>query len=95
MWRQSLQCRDDARQRKGKKRESFLYVHAYASRLFQPFHKKCFKCCICKRPLDSVTHCDAPDGEIYCKLCYAKKYGPKGYGFAAGSGGVLVAENIP
>nr|XP_027213510.1 muscle LIM protein Mlp84B-like isoform X4 [Penaeus vannamei] len=61
----------------------------------RPFHKKCFKCRQCKRPLDSMVHCDAPDGEIYCKLCYAKKYGPKGYGFAAGGGGVLTAENIP
>jgi len=59
------------------------------------FHRKCFKCVNCKRPLDSMTHCDGTDGEIYCKLCYAKKYGPKGYGFAAGAGGVLTAENIP
>jgi len=59
------------------------------------FHKKCFKCRNCKRPLDSMTHCDGTDGEVYCKLCYAKKYGPKGYGFAAGAGGVLTAENIP
>ncbi|XP_045108095.1 muscle LIM protein Mlp84B-like isoform X2 [Portunus trituberculatus] len=61
----------------------------------RPFHKKCFKCRVCKRPLDSMTHCDGADGEVYCKLCYAKKYGPKGYGFAAGGGGVLTAENIP
>ncbi|XP_050730567.1 uncharacterized protein LOC127005625 isoform X3 [Eriocheir sinensis] len=61
----------------------------------RPFHKKCFKCRNCKRPLDSMTHCDGSDGEVYCKLCYAKKYGPKGYGFAAGGGGVLTAENIP
>ncbi|KAK7073251.1 Cysteine and glycine-rich protein 1 [Halocaridina rubra] len=61
----------------------------------RPYHKKCFKCKACKRPLDSMVHCDGPDNEIYCKLCYAKKYGPKGYGFAAGGGGVLVAENIP
>ncbi|XP_018023251.1 uncharacterized protein LOC108679169 isoform X3 [Hyalella azteca] len=59
------------------------------------FHKKCFKCLVCTRPLDSMTHCDGADGEVYCKLCYAKKYGPKGYGFAAGGGGVLTAENIP
>ncbi|XP_064114114.1 muscle LIM protein Mlp84B-like isoform X3 [Macrobrachium nipponense] len=61
----------------------------------RPYHKKCFKCKVCKRPLDSMVHCDGPDNEVYCKLCYAKKYGPKGYGFAAGGGGVLVAENIP
>jgi len=28
-----------------------------------------------------MTCCDAPDGEIYCKLCYAKVHGPKGYGY--------------
>ena len=28
-----------------------------------------------------MTACDAPDGEIYCKLCYAKRHGPKGYGY--------------
>ncbi|XP_076035485.1 muscle LIM protein Mlp84B-like isoform X10 [Oratosquilla oratoria] len=61
----------------------------------RPWHRKCFKCRVCKRPLDSMTHCDAPDSEVYCKLCYAKKYGPKGYGFASGAGGLLVAENIP
>jgi len=59
------------------------------------FHKGCYNCCHCHRPLDSMTGCDSPDGEVYCKLCYAKKYGPKGYGFAAGGGGVLTAENIP
>ena len=59
------------------------------------FHKRCYNCCHCHRPLDSMTGCDSPDGEVYCKLCYAKKYGPKGYGFAAGGGGVLTAENIP
>ncbi|CAL4124982.1 unnamed protein product [Meganyctiphanes norvegica] len=61
----------------------------------RPFHKHCFKCRNCKRPLDSTIHNDGPDGEVYCKLCYAKKYGPKGYGFAAGAGGMLVAENVP
>ena len=33
------------------------------------YHKKCFTCNTegCKKPLDSVSACDAPDGEIYCK----------------------------
>jgi len=52
----------------------------------QTYHKKCFSCNICKRPLDSVLACDAPDKEIYCRGCYGKKFGAKGYGFAGGSG---------
>ena len=26
------------------------------------------------------------EGELYCKPCYARHFGPKGYGFAGGSG---------
>jgi len=52
----------------------------------QTYHKKCFNCGTCKRPLDSVLACDGPDKDIYCKGCYGKKFGAKGYGFAGGSG---------
>ena len=45
------------------------------------WHRKCYKCCACKRPLDSIIGNDGPDGEVYCKGCYAKKYGPKGFGY--------------
>uniref|UniRef100_A0A0P4W5W2 LIM zinc-binding domain-containing protein n=1 Tax=Scylla olivacea TaxID=85551 RepID=A0A0P4W5W2_SCYOL len=45
------------------------------------WHKSCYNCCHCHRPLDSMVGCDAPDDEIYCKLCYAKRHGPKGYGY--------------
>ena len=41
----------------------------------------CFNCNDCKRPLDSVLACDGPDKEIYCKTCYGKRYGPKGFGY--------------
>lgn len=41
------------------------------------FHKKCFACDTCKRALDSQLACDGPNyGELYCKNCYQKRYGP-------------------
>jgi len=49
------------------------------------WHKTCFNCHECHRVLDSVLACDGPDRDVYCKLCYAKKFGPKGYGFGGGS----------
>ena len=41
------------------------------------FHKNCFSCIECTRKLDSVTCCEGPDGEIYCKACYAVYFGSK------------------
>lgn len=38
------------------------------------YHKKCFTCKECQRPMDQLIACDAPDGEIVCKPCYGKKY---------------------
>jgi hypothetical protein len=67
------------------------------------WHKKCFHCCECNKTLDSINACDGPriEGksgkahhEIYCNTCYAKKYGPKGYGFACGSG-FLLTDLLP
>ncbi|XP_034654122.1 muscle LIM protein Mlp84B isoform X2 [Drosophila subobscura] len=45
------------------------------------WHRQCFSCAKCHRPLDSVLACDGPDDNIYCKLCYAKLFGPKGVGY--------------
>ncbi|EFX75802.1 hypothetical protein DAPPUDRAFT_306648 [Daphnia pulex] len=47
----------------------------------QEWHKKCFSCGDCHRPLDSVLACDGPNKDIYCKACYGKRFGPKGFGY--------------
>ncbi|KAJ0056804.1 hypothetical protein NL108_017808, partial [Boleophthalmus pectinirostris] len=39
----------------------------------------------CRKALDSHTVA-AHDSEVYCKSCYGKKYGPKGYGYGQGAG---------
>jgi len=50
------------------------------------WHKiTCFTCLECKRRLESTTLCEK-DGEIYCKTCYGKQWGPKGYGYGVGAG---------
>ncbi|XP_062919204.1 cysteine and glycine-rich protein 3 isoform X1 [Mobula hypostoma] len=49
------------------------------------FHKTCFNCMTCRKALDSTTMA-AHEAEIYCKSCYGKKYGPKGYGYGQGAG---------
>ncbi|XP_048825654.1 cysteine and glycine-rich protein 3 isoform X2 [Brienomyrus brachyistius] len=49
------------------------------------FHKTCFICMACRKGLDSTTVA-AHESEIYCKTCYGKKYGPKGYGYGQGAG---------
>ncbi|XP_071453100.1 muscle LIM protein Mlp84B-like isoform X4 [Hetaerina americana] len=49
------------------------------------WHKGCFKCGLCNKMLDS-TNCTEHEGELFCKMCHARKYGPKGYGFGGGAG---------
>ncbi len=49
------------------------------------WHKMCFKCGMCGKFLDS-TNCAEHEGELYCKVCHGRKYGPKGYGFGGGAG---------
>nr|XP_053600570.1 muscle LIM protein Mlp84B isoform X7 [Plodia interpunctella] len=49
------------------------------------WHKMCFKCGLCQKLLDS-TNCSEHEGELFCKVCHARKFGPKGYGFGGGAG---------
>lgn len=55
------------------------------------WHKSCFSCSQCRKPLDSMIACDGPDKEIYCKSCYGKNFGPKGFGY--GHSPTLVSTN--
>jgi cysteine/glycine-rich protein len=49
------------------------------------WHKSCFKCGLCNKKVDSGSVAEHA-GEIFCKQCYGRKYGPKGYGFGGGAG---------
>ncbi|KAL3841671.1 hypothetical protein ACJMK2_019785 [Sinanodonta woodiana] len=51
------------------------------------WHKLCFKCATCNKLLDSTT-CTEHEGEAFCKACYGRLFGPKGYGFAGGASGL-------
>lgn len=55
------------------------------------WHRRCFSCVDCKRSLDSTNQNDAPDGEIYCRGCYGRNFGPKGVGFGMGAGTLTMA----
>lgn len=55
------------------------------------WHKRgCFTCADCNKSLDSTTVSDYKDVDncvqIYCKACYGKRHGPKGYGYGGGAG---------
>jgi len=48
------------------------------------YHKRCFSCRDCARPLDPFISCDTPDGEVVCKGCYSKKYSCTAYTMSGG-----------
>jgi cysteine/glycine-rich protein len=48
----------------------------------QTFHKLCFKCTSCSRPLESNILTEH-QGDLFCKSCYAKNFGPRGYGYGS------------
>lgn len=56
----------------------------------QIWHKRCFNCGDCHKSLDSTNLNDGPDGEIYCRGCYGRNYGPRGVGFGIGAGALTM-----
>ena len=44
------------------------------------WHKACLACADCKKRLDSTTLAER-QGEVYCKACYGRNFGPKGFGY--------------
>lgn len=49
------------------------------------WHKRCMRCATCGKSLDSTTVTEHGK-EIYCKSCYGRQFGPKGFGFGLGAG---------
>ena len=49
------------------------------------WHKRCFTCRSCGKGLDSST-LGEHDGEIFCKTCHSKSFGPTGFGYGVGAG---------
>lgn len=50
------------------------------------WHKlTCFTCSLCNKRLESTSLCEK-ENELYCKTCYARNFGPKGYGYGVGAG---------
>ncbi|KAJ3048618.1 hypothetical protein HK097_010378 [Rhizophlyctis rosea] len=48
------------------------------------WHKTCLTCKECNKRLDSTTLTEK-NSEAYCKTCYGKLFGPKGYGYGGGT----------
>jgi cysteine/glycine-rich protein len=42
------------------------------------WHKSCFTCQLCRKRVDSSMLCER-EGDIYCKSCYGRNFGPKSW----------------
>ncbi|RIA95798.1 cysteine and glycine-rich protein 1 [Glomus cerebriforme] len=48
------------------------------------YHKLCLRCVNCDKLVSSSNLADR-EGKIYCRPCYSKAFGPKGYGYGNGA----------
>jgi len=49
------------------------------------WHQDCFKCSVCRNRFVNAGEANDKDGKLFCRACYAKNFGPKGYGYGGGS----------
>ncbi|KAJ1648475.1 hypothetical protein IWQ61_009985, partial [Dispira simplex] len=61
-----------------------VYVAEQAVGPGGPWHRSCLTCAQCNSRLDSGRLVDK-EGEAYCRMCYSKLFGPKGYKLAGGT----------
>ena len=68
--------------------KTLLFFQVFIAELMRgagkAWHKGCFTCNLCTKRLDSSMLCER-EGEIYCKACYGKNFGPSGFGFGMGT----------
>ena len=68
---------------------SLIFFQVFIAELMRgagkAWHKGCFTCNLCNKRVDSSNLCER-EGEIFCKACYGKNFGPKGFGFGIGAG---------
>lgn len=57
------------------------------------FHKLCFKCTSCNKLLEAKI-LNEHQGDLYCKNCYGKNFGPKGYGYGIGAGIMSASHDL-
>jgi len=57
-----------------------VYANEKAIAAGKNWHQACLKCPDCNKRLDATILTER-DGQVFCKACYGKRFGPKGFGF--------------
>lgn len=66
-----------------------VYAAEEVVALGRKYHIRCLKCESCSKKLEALNTCDK-DSHLYCNTCYARLFGPKGYGFGGGAGALAM-----
>ena len=74
--------------------KKFVFHAEEIKAIGKSWHQQCFVCANhgCRKSLNSMNVTER-DGEAFCKSCYARLFGPKGYGYAMGAAGSLTLSS--